>query len=676
MKRALVFSVVALALFVIVPAVSAQVIINTQPQSVYNFGDAITIPVTLKTTTNVAGTFYMDLLCNGNEVNFYQNGVSISAGQEENIDGTLIITKGTIGGLSGTCKIKAYLGSDYALTNEFTISSSINLNATFSSLQLNPGDTLTVKGTAVKEDGKSVDGLLNLSLILGNSSAPITQLGTVNNGEFSVNMVLPKSMSAGEYLLETKVYEQDISGNITNSGLIDKNIAINQVPTSLEIIFENSSVEPGTNVKVKAILHDQTGNPINSQVFITIKDNNSKILSQEEVPTGQFVNYSIAYDTAPEIWNVVAVSNKITSQSTFNIVPKESVDIQVINQTIIATNKGNVPYNKTALIKIGNSTLNLNIYLGVDQSQKYTLSAPDGKYKVEISVGANNSISKEVSLTGNAVDVKKSGSGVSGFMSSSLLWVFVIFILGFVAFIVYRKGYQKTFIGYISSKRGHKKKPVIENPKQAIIIPAKNRAELSLSIKGEKQDVSVVALKMKNIKDLEKKNEGTSETFRKLADLADSVKATTYENHDTVFFLFVPAITRTFKNEKSALELAMKIKEILIHHNKLFKQRIDFGISMNYGSIIAKREQGVLKFMSMGTLVTSSKKIASEAKEELLLSEKIYDRMRADIKAVKHTRDGIAVFIVSEIRHSEDHSKFLRGFLNRMEHDKSKDKKE
>ena len=81
-------------------------------------------------------------------------------------------------------------------------------------------------------------------------------------------------MEAGRYLLELSVYEEEPGETInekTNFGAMAYNIDITQVPTSLEIILDKE-IEPGTNVKIKAILHDQTGKNIDSLVKIIIKD--------------------------------------------------------------------------------------------------------------------------------------------------------------------------------------------------------------------------------------------------------------------------------------------------------------------------------------------------------------------------------------------------------------------
>lgn len=671
MKRAWII----FAIFLILPLTSAEIIISSQPQQVYSLGDVVTVPITIKSTSDTTGTFNMDLLCEGKEANFYKNGISISSGEEKNLESSLVLTKDVIGNLKGLCKIKAYLGSEYALTSEFKISDSININASFSKLEFNPEESINVSGKAFRANGRPVNGIVNLTIITGNSST-LTQLGTVNNGDFLIKLTIPKDLKAGAYLANLEAYEEDVNGNTTNSGFVSQNIVVKQVPTSLEIVFDKNEIEPGTNLKVKGVLHDQTGEKIDSLVFLTVKNENSKILEQKEIATDEFLDYPVAYNAEPSAWKVVALSNKLTTESIFAVLSKESVDIQVINQTIIITNNGNVPYNKTAVVRIGNESLNIQVYLDVDESQKYTLSAPDGKYNVEILLdGNNNTVSKELSLTGKAIDIKRSNNRTVGFVDNSLLWIFVIMILGFVAFIFFKKGYQRTFIGYISSKKS-KKTPnethSMETPKHNLTNP-KYPGKLSLSIKGDKQDVSVAALKLKNFKEVHKKQGNIEETLQQITHVADQSKAIVYENHDTLFFILAPTLTKTFKNEKHCLEMATKIQEILKHHNKMFKQKIEYGISLNYGSIVLKQNAEGVDFMSMGTLITTSKKVASAASEEILLAERIHDRMRSDVKSTKHAKGNMNVFSINEIRHSEDHSKFLKSFLSRMEKDKKKE---
>ena len=132
-------------------------------------------------------------------------------------------------------------------------------------------------------------------------------------------------------------------------------------------------------------------------------------------------------------------------------------------------------------------------------------------------------------------------------------------------------------------------------------------------------------------------------------------------------------MTKTFDNEKKALELAQKIEKLLKEHNKLFKQRINFGISLNSGEMISKKEDDILKFMSFGNLMINAKKIASISNSEVYLSEKMKENLMSYAKIDKHNKQGMDVYKIKEIKEKEEHKKFISDFLKRLE---KKDPKE
>src|SRR3989338_11368368 len=117
--------ILILLLFLFLQLISSEIIINQQPQGVYNLGDVVTVAATIKTPKSVAGFFQMDLICEGNQENFYKNGASLSPGEEKKIEASLVLTKSVIGEMKGNCTIKAFLGNDFSLTNNFKISDSI-----------------------------------------------------------------------------------------------------------------------------------------------------------------------------------------------------------------------------------------------------------------------------------------------------------------------------------------------------------------------------------------------------------------------------------------------------------------------------------------------------------------------------------------------------------------------
>lgn len=124
MKRLIILSILSVFL---ISFVSADILLLQQPNEIYNFGEAISIPVIVKTTTELSGNLQMDLICNGEEINFYKNGVSLSTGEEKEIDAALVLSKEIIGNLEGFCLIKIFLKNDFILTKEFKISKLINV---------------------------------------------------------------------------------------------------------------------------------------------------------------------------------------------------------------------------------------------------------------------------------------------------------------------------------------------------------------------------------------------------------------------------------------------------------------------------------------------------------------------------------------------------------------------
>ncbi len=670
MKKVIVF----LALLLIVPFISADLVITQQPNEVYNLGDIVNIPITVKSLTDISGILEMDFICGGRISNFYKNGVSLISGEEKKFESSLVLTGSVIGELRGTCKVKAFVGEEFILTDDFKVSDLITINPNFESLELVPDQNLVVEGNAFKENGKDVNGFIELSIIEGNSSI-ISQLETINNGFFSINLSLPKEMKAGAYLVELNGYEMVISGEKTNNGFVNQNILVNQVPTSLEIVFENSEIEPGTEVKIKTVLHDQTGEKINSTSYLTIRDGKGKIMEQMNTNTDKFLFFPISYNEEPSAWGVLAESNQLTTESKFIVLEKAEISTQILNQTLTITNVGNVLYNKTALVKLGNESLNIDVLLEVGKSQKYVLSAPDGQYIVEVIADGEVS-STETILTGNTINIKKASGAVGSLVKYPFVWIFVIAILGFATFVVFRKGYQKSFVGYITTRMKERKNNKEDSDvkfsphSKKSLINSKSKGEVSLSIKGDRQNVSVVTLNIKNLNEIQGRKSNAEETLEKVIDVAESEKAVVHESGGVIFFILAPAKTRTFKNERTALKIAQGMKKVLEEHNKSFKQKINFGISLNYGTIVAKQDQESFKFMSMGTLMNVAKKISSLSHGEILLGEKINERLRAEIKTTKHERGNSTVYSIKEIKNVEDNERFVRSFLERIGKDK------
>ena len=668
MKKVMFFLICAIFL---VSFASAEIILNPQTKEIYNLGERINIPITVTTSEGIYDFLQVSLICNGQEQKLPKEEIDLPSNEVIKIEKSVFLIKKFINGLVGTCKIKAYFESsieNYVFSNEFKVSDSINIELETVQREFNPEEEILIEGKATKENGELVNGFLELIVVTENDSENKTYQEIVNNGFFSLSFSMPKDTKAEQYLVKLNIYEKDPLEEVTNKGFTDFNILIRQVPTSLEVVFEKQEVEPGTSLRLKAILHDQTGEKIPSIAIITIKNKDDKIFEQVEKTTDEFLEFPIIYNEASSEWTVIAVSNKMITESHFTIIEKEDVKTEIINKTLILTNTGNIPYNKTLLIKIGNKTMNLNPYLEIDEVKKYTLTAPEGDYLVEITADGENKTTKNVALTGSVINIKEA-SRVMVLVKYPLAWIFIILILGFVVFMIFKKGYKKSFIGYITQRGKNKEKTIFPEKfsgKSSIVEP-KNKAELSLSLKGNKQEASIICLKIKNFDNV-KKEETIKEIFKKITDFAEENKAAIYENSEYLFFILAPATTKTFKNEKKAVEITQKIEKILTERNRVLKKKVDFGISLNHGEIIAKKEEGTLKFMSFGNLITTAKKISSISDGKIYLSEKIKERLMSDVKTEKKNIQGVNVYIVKEVKHKkEEHKKFISEFIKRLE---------
>ncbi len=660
--------ILTLMVFVSLHLLSAQIIIEQQPNKIYNLGDSVSIPILIKALTNIKGSLEMTLICGGIEKNFYKNGISLKYGEEIKLSPApkLVLEKEVIGDLKGLCKIKVNLANENpVLTNEFRISTLINIDSNVQKTKLNPGENLIIEGHALKESGSAVEGFAKLEFGEGNNSQT-SQLAPITKGYFKINKTLAQNLKAGNYNAKITAYEQDSSGVITNQGIATQEFIINQIPKNLEIIAPKQA-KPGEEIEIKSILHDQTGVNIPSQVIIKIIDSEQKKLEEKKINTDKTFKFKIKKNQKPENFSIIAKNSKFTQHQNLTILEYPKIKIDLANNSVFITNTGNVKYcNKSLLIKIGNQSVNLDLCIDVGKTQKFKLTAPNGKYLVQIINEGEKQASKEMLLTGNVIGVKEMKKNLLSLMKFPVVWIFIILILGYMGFILFKKGYKRSFFGYIRKKSRVKKQEPIKK-EEGILDLTNKKAEISLSITGEKQKATLLCLKIKNLKDLKKNKLAVQETMKKISDLASEYKTFIYENQDNFFFIFSALRTKTFKNEKNALELARKLKEILENHNKLFKQRIDFGISINNGEIISKLENHVLKFMSIKNSFAFLKKISIYSRNKIILGEEIAEALTSEIKTQKHKHNGITFFTITQYKNSEENEKFIRNFLKSIE---------
>ena len=658
------FFVLAIAAIFLINFVSADIIIQQNPSDLYNLGSTMSVPVKITSLSEAGDVFLISLVCEGLQTELHREYVLIQAGGEIEKNPPIPLIKNFIGDSKGNCRLKYSFGSEIKLTSEFTISDLININITSGEKEFAPQKEIIIEGQAKRENGEAANGFVDMELVQGNESRNIFASDTVKNGIFTLKFSLPKDTASDQYLLKIKVYEKDSKGETTNKGFANYNIFVTQVPTNLEIFLESRELEPEETLRVKAVLHDQTGQQMSSTSIITVLNEKGKIMEQTEITTDEFLEVDIPSSQPPSEWTIKAASNELASQTTFSINGVEKISTEIIDKTLIVTNIGNIPYNQTVLVKIGEQPVNVKVILDVGESQKYILSAPDGEYDIDVVVDGESSLSEGVFLTGKAIDVRESGISIE---NNTLIWIIVIIVLGFFGIKLFSRWHKRSFFGYpVSGKgRAEKREETVQLRKSSVIT--RNKAELSLSVKGDQQDVSLVCLKIKNIDRLKESKTDYEKVLQDIVNMAEEQKAYIYGAQDNIFLIYAPTKTKTFRNERAAIDTARKIEGVIKEYNKMAREKILLGISASHGTIVAGSEGNVLKFMSMGTLMNSSKKLASLSDGELLLSEKMRDKLGSDIKTQKKEISGTTTYTIREIRDDEKSKEFIRRFMDRMD---------
>lgn len=645
----------------LVSFVSASINFDIQPHSVYNLGDKINSTIKIIPNPDFNQIVSIDLVCGSNKAQVYKEFLLIS--QETKKQVIVPLVKSLIGNLSGECNLKVYAGDDLKSTSEtFKISKIVKIEFSNSGGSYSPDQEVKITGSAIKENGEVFDGVY--TAILDNDTS---FNGQVTKGDFLVSFVLPKDIAAGTHKLSLKVNEEGSSGDVLNSGEKTTFFDVLQVPTSLEIVLENKSVLPGSSLVGEIILHDQTGEGISGkEAYVAVKDSDGEILKKITTKTNSSFEYEVDKFQPPANFKISAYSENVINSASFNILENKKIKSEIINRTLILTNVGNVPYLGNLTVKIGNDKVIIPLSLEVGSKERYAISAPDGDYNVVV-----GGTTKNVRLSGNAVQVEKINSGgVSGF--PTWIWAFILIILALGAYFAFKKNYRQRIFSrrkkgktreLNSLKGGTSVGPSLETP----VVQNKKKVELSLSIVGTKQNATVGCISIKNYVEISSGKGNVKETFKRIENLVEENRGFIYQSGSYVFFIFAPAITKTFKNQKVGILIGEKIIKILKEHNRRFKQKIEFGVSVNYGTIVTKVDPESIKFMSLGTLITTSKKLANSSNEEIIVSEKLNENVEEKIKGKLVEVGSVRGYKVEEIINKDDHSTFIKGFLARQE---------
>jgi hypothetical protein len=657
-KKSFVFVISIVFLVFLISNISANIQISSLKQ-IYSLGDSMEFTVTLGDNTD--DYLEINLVCSGEEKTIYYD---VPDAKTSAITRKLI--ESYIGDLSGDCYLSAIYGADTGKSDNFKISNRIIVNFEADKSSYTAGEIISIKGTVIRENGVAPESAFVEASYNGISSSDI-----VTNGIFNLKLSTSQTMHAGRYPLVVKVYDKDDKRNIMNSGETSQDKSLNQKPQKIEIAISNQNIAPSENLSYIVTVYDFASDPMQEEVTISIHDSMNNSVYSESLIVNKNLIFSLPKTFAAGEATITAQKENVIGSKSFYVLEFKKISSQIKNETLVITNDGNVNYNEEISILIGNETIKKQISLAVGESKSFELSAPEGQYAVDVKDNSGEVYSGSVFLTGKVIDAKEIKASINLFFRYPFVWIFILFIVFFAIILTYKNSPSHASYTYPSEVRIKKPGKIMLNSKVLRMQPKSNelnlvsgkikKAEQVLVTTGHKQESTLVYFKIKN-----KISKEAEQNLVKILETASKFNGIPYRDGYSYGLIFSPVVTKSFKNEKDAVNAAMAIDSELKEANRKFKDKIEYGIGINSGEVISNVEGVVLQFTNIGKTIPLVKKIAEISNQEVLISENVH-RKTEEVKVEKASPDkgDIIYFRIKRVIDSEYHKKFIEGFLRR-----------
>jgi len=145
---------------------------------------------------------------------------------------------------------------------------------------------------------------------------------------------------------------------------------------------------------------------------------------------------------------------------------------------------------------------------------------------------------------------------------------------------------------------------------------------------------------------------------------------------DYIFVVFSPLVTKTYGNERLAVRCGMKLAENLVGYNKKFKDKVEFGIGVHAGELVASKKGGKLKYTGIGNTISFAKRMSDLSPRDdsgepdsgqVVVSDVIRKKLLRELKVVKGKEIGEKVtYVVSSVRDTTADQERLKDLLKRQ----------
>lgn len=374
-----------LTMLLFLPITYASIQITTPLENQYNLGDKIPLSINIIPDKTTNALIKLTLKCTNKETLYYIAPIDLKKNKELNVEAPPINAFS-----EGLCNIKINLESlegenlDGITSKEFTVLNRLDLFFALDKIELFPGDTIRIEGTATKKGKKIEDG--SITLILDNKQKQIN----LDDTKFIYELKLDENIQSGEHNIIVKV--NDSYGNFNEESKV---IEIKAIPKTLEFNLNKHEFKPKEILQLKVNLLDQANDSIKGNLDLKLFKEKSLfkdeiIIFNTQIESNKEFIFTFNYSTLPYDYTLKTTFGDLKKEEIINIVPYSMIEMNLNGETVIIKNLGNVEYNNETTIILEKENkkyiINKKIKLDVGEETVIDLSkeVPSGNYTVTL----------------------------------------------------------------------------------------------------------------------------------------------------------------------------------------------------------------------------------------------------------------------------------------------------
>lgn len=485
-------------------------------------------------------------------------------------------------------------------------------------------------------------------------------ISEVSEGVFSVNFVVPDNAPPGSYTALVRAYDRDRQGAVMNEGSASNIVKIRQVIRVAKLAFNLNSIVPGNEFLFTPLVYDQAENLGEGDMEIMVYKPDNSVFMNKILKSGETYSIFVETNYTPGYWKIEGKMGEVEAERTFFVEELEFISSYIEEGTLVIRNMGNVVYEKPIEVKIGDVTDIKQVKLGIGESRRFRLSAPEGDYNVEINDGSNVENLGVTFLTGRAISVDEiRGMLAENYWMLILLLVIVMFIIVVIVIIKkIRSGNIKIKVPRLIG--GHSGLKATGKPFR---IGAKADSSMLVD-SGKREEVSLISLKIKNLEKIRSVAGVKTNPIDVLDGVllnAKSTGAKIYVDGEYRVIIFSPSISKG-ETELLSIKIAKDIENVLSEFNKGSEDKILHGIGVHYGEMAVEKKEGKIKFVSLGNTVAIAKRLSEMSNSDVLLSDQMHKKTLGKIKVEKKGE----FWKVKRMMNREQYDDFINKFLNRQ----------